>query len=92
MLIFSTTWRAISKAFKIMQHAPAGEALDLGAWMKLYEPELDQLPRAVLVLSLSLSEDSLMAATVLLKKWMSQDTSRHDMASYLEEHHPVDDT
>jgi hypothetical protein len=75
-----------------MQHAPAGDAMDLGAWMKLYEPELDQLPRAVLVLSLSPSEEPLMAAPVLLKKWMSQGTSPHEMASYLEEHHPVDDT
>jgi hypothetical protein len=80
----------LSKAFKIMQHAPTEDSVELGVWMKLYEPEFEQLPRAVLVINLSLSEESLIVAKAILKKWMSQDTSTQEMSSYLEKHHPAD--
>jgi hypothetical protein len=89
--IFDARSDRLGKAFRIMQHEPTGEAMELAAWIKSYEAEFTVLPRSELFLNLSLSDESLEAATKMLKKWMSPDTTLEEMQTYIAEHYPADD-
>lgn len=72
--------KRLNRAYRIMQHRPLGDKeIDLSAWIKQYEEEYSDLPRSELVINLSLSEESMRLATVLLQKWMTPETTAEEM-------------
>lgn|SRR5690606_32115395 len=78
----------LKRAFRILQHPPFSQDLELVGWISSAEAEYDQLPNSELVLNLSLSEESLAAAREILGKWMAPETTPESMRSYLAEKYP----
>ena len=78
----------LKRAFRIIQHRPVSQDLELVGWISNSEAEYDQLPNSELILNLSLSEESLAAAREILEKWMSPETTPESMRSYLAERYP----
>ena len=59
---------SLNRAFTIIQHVPAGNEVEIAAWVKAYEPEYSDLPNEELVINLSLSEESAALARNLLRE------------------------
>ena len=60
----------------------------LAAWVKQYEEEYEELPRAELTISLVLTEETARLAEKLLRKWMTPETTIEEMKAFIEEHAP----
>lgn len=75
----------LDRAFRIMQHRPVSDSVEVGAWVKEYEAEYTELPRSELVLNLSLSTESADLARALLQKWIMPLTTPEDMESFIEQ-------
>jgi hypothetical protein len=77
------------RAFRLIQHAPTDDDLDVSAWIKRY-PEDEGYDRTVfpadeLFVALSLSEESVQIARDLLTKWMTPGTTVEDMDVFIRE-------
>jgi len=83
--IFDGRSQKLSRAFRIMQHPPVGDEIEIAAWLKAYEEEFADLPREELVLNLSLSEESAQLARELLGKWMKTSTTVDEMNQFIRE-------
>jgi len=68
--IFDGYSQALGRAFRITQHRPAFDSVEILAWIKIYdlEGETTLLPDSELVLNLSLSDESAEAARALLSE------------------------
>jgi hypothetical protein len=76
----------LNRAFRIMQHRPVSDEVEIAAWVKSYEPEyVDPLPRDELFINLSLSQESADLARLLLQRWMRAETTPDDMESFIYE-------
>ncbi|HEV2992585.1 MAG TPA: hypothetical protein VG759_29405 [Candidatus Angelobacter sp.] len=75
----------LNRAFRIMQHLPVGDQLEIAAWLKTYEEEYSDLPREELVINLSLSQESVQLARELLIKWTTPGTPLDEMRSFIRE-------
>jgi hypothetical protein len=75
--VFDGYSQTLGRAFRIIQHLPASEGLEIVAWTKIYdfEGEPTLLPDSELVLVLSLSDESARTARTLLEAWMQPDTT-----------------
>jgi hypothetical protein len=85
----------LDRAFQILQHTAGEEGPSIAAWVKdyehdefwnedAYEDESPRLPKAMLVISLTFSEETAECARTLLRKWMSQETTATDMATFID--------
>ena len=83
--IFDGRSQRLNRAFRIIQHRPLGNDIELAAWVKTYEEEFTDLPREELVINLSLSEESTQLAKALLHKWMTPATTKDEMESFIRE-------
>jgi hypothetical protein len=81
----------LDRAFRIIQHRPQGDELEISAWLKHYEAEYADLPRDELVINLSLSEESADLVRALLKKWIVPETTSDEMAKLIQISLPVSD-
>jgi hypothetical protein len=84
--IYDGRSQKLNRAFRIIQHRPVGDELEIAAWLKSYEEEYVDLPRDELVINLSLSLESAQMAQVLLRKWMTPTTTEDEMQSFINEH------
>jgi hypothetical protein len=75
-----------NRAFRIIQHRPIGNELEIVAWLKSYEEEYVDLPGDELVINLSLPLESAQLAQVLLRKWMTPTTTKEEMQSFIREY------
>ena len=75
--------RGLNRGFRIIQHHPIGNDLEITAWLKKYEPEYTDLPTDELVINLSLSQESADLAGKLLSKWMNPETTADEMQSFI---------
>jgi hypothetical protein len=78
----------LHRAYRIYQHPPHGDHTGLAAWVKEYEEEFTELPRAELVLNLSLSDETACLAEELLRKWMNPETTTDEMKAFIAKHAP----
>lgn len=83
--IFDGRSQELNRAFRVIQHPPVGDELELVAWLQSYEEEYADLPRAELIINLSLSEESAQLANTLLRKWMTPTTTKDEMQVFLRE-------
>ena len=83
--IFDGRSDALNRAFRIMQHRPVGNDVEIAAWVKSYEPEYSDLPRDELIINLSLSQESADSVRLLLQKWMRAETTPEEMTSFIRE-------
>lgn len=89
--IFDGRSERLDRAFRIIQHLPVGDDLEITAWLKSYEAEYSDLPRHELVLNLSLSEESANLARILLQKWMLAETTPDEMKNFICDNVPRDE-
>jgi hypothetical protein len=75
----------LNRAFRIMQHRPAGDDAEIAAWIKSYESDYPDLPRDELIVNLSLSQETAGLVRLLLQKWMRAETTPEDMTSFIDE-------
>src|SRR5690348_682893 len=80
--IFDGRSERLDRAFRIIQHRPIGDDVEIAAWLKTYEAEYTDLPRHELVINLSLSQESADLARVLLRKWMSPEATPDEMLRF----------
>ena len=73
----------INRAFRIIQHEPVNDELELAAWLKSYEEEYSELPNEELVINLSLSAESAELAKKLLHRWMVPTTTVGEMQTFI---------
>jgi len=79
----------LDRAYRIHQGPSVkGRPPGLAAWVKQYEEEYEELPRAELTISLVLSEETARLAEKLLRKWMTPETTIEEMKVFLKEHAP----
>jgi hypothetical protein len=83
--IFDGRSEKLNRAFRIMQHRPVGDDVEIVAWVKSYEPEYSDLPHDELVINLSLSQESANLARLLLQEWMRAETTPEYMTSFIRE-------
>jgi hypothetical protein len=72
----------MNRAFKVLQHPPVEEELELVAWLTPYEEEYPDFPEE-LTLTMSLSEESAELARILLRKWMTPSTAYDEMKTFI---------
>ena len=72
------------RAFRVLQHPPLDDELELVAWLTPYEEEYPDIPEE-LVLNMSLSDVSADLARTLLRKWMSPETTFAAMKAFIRE-------
>jgi hypothetical protein len=73
----------LDRAFRIIQHEPLSEDLEIVAWLSTCEPEYPDIPGAELVLNLSLSEESSKLAETLLRTWIRPETTLESMKEFI---------
>jgi len=75
--IFDGYSQALRRAFRIMQHEPGSDEVEIAAWTKIYDLEGERtlLPECELVVGLSLSDESARIARDLLHEWMQPQTT-----------------
>jgi len=79
----------LGRAYRIHQNPMReGHEPGLAAWVKEYEKEYDELPRAELFLNLTLCEETARLAEKLLRKWMTPETTVEEMKAFIAEHAP----
>jgi hypothetical protein len=78
--------RRSNRAFRVLQHRPASEDLEIVAWLKTHDEGYDELPSAELVINMSLSEESGRMARKLLSMWMTPNTTAEQMQRFIDEH------
>jgi hypothetical protein len=90
--IFDGYSQALGRAFRIIQHPPVSEGVEIAAWTKTYgsEAEPTLLPDSELVLNLSLSDESARIAQTLLRTWMKPDTTPSAMEAVIDASLPAD--
>lgn len=82
--IFDGRSDRLDRAFRIMQHRPVSDDVEIAGWVKSYEPEyVDPLPRDELFINLSLSQESADLVRLLLQKWMRAETTPDDMTNFI---------
>jgi hypothetical protein len=84
--IFDARSKKLNRAFRIIQHRPEKDELEIAAWIKTYEEEYIDLPRAELVINLSLSQESADVARRLLVLWMTPTTTVDEMQLFIRQH------
>jgi hypothetical protein len=78
----------LMRAFRIIQHAPMSDDLEIVGWISACEEEYAELPRHELVINMSLSEESLSEALEILRMWMSPETTVGFMETHLKDTYP----
>ncbi|MDP3151498.1 MAG: hypothetical protein Q8N23_02435 [Archangium sp.] len=81
--IFDGRSERLDRSFRIIQQPAVSDEVELAAWVAVYEPEFDEMPRAELFLNLSLSEESVALAKEALRKWMTPSTSVAEMNDFI---------
>lgn len=81
----------LNRAFRVIQHHPAGDAVEVVAWLQAYEEEFTELPAHELVINLCLTKESAEIVRVLLSKWMLPETTIDEMKGFLSENLPRSD-
>jgi hypothetical protein len=71
----------LDRAFRIIQHPPTNDEIQIAAWLNSGEGE--ELPRHELVISIALSEESAQITEDLLRKWMNPETTPEDIQSFI---------
>jgi len=84
--IFDGRSLKLDRGFRIFQQIPSGEDIKIAAWLKSYEEQYSHFPREVLVINLSLSEESAQMARNLLVMWMKPETTVEEMQRFISEH------
>lgn len=79
----------LDRAYRIHQGPPVADLPPgLAAWVQQYEEQYEELPRAILTISLVLSEETERLAEKLLRKWMTPETTVEGMKAFIREHVP----
>jgi len=76
--IYDARSRKINRAFRVLQHRPVSENLEIVAWLKTYDDESPEFPSAEMVINLSLSEESEHMARELLPKITTTSSANKD--------------
>jgi hypothetical protein len=84
--IYDGRSRQINRAFKILQHRPVSDDLEIAAWLERNGEEYPEIPGEELVLNLSLSEETGHIARRLLSMWMTPNITAEEMQQFIREH------
>jgi hypothetical protein len=77
--------RSINRAFRIIQHRPVSNDLEIAAWLEVNAGGYPEIPGSELVFNLSLSEESGRLARMLLSMWMMPETTVGEMQRFIDE-------
>jgi hypothetical protein len=83
--IYDGRSRKNSRAFRVLQHRPVSDNLEIVAWLETNREGYPEIPNAELVLNLSLSEESGQMARKLLSTWMMPNISAEEMQRFIHE-------
>jgi len=72
----------MNRAFKVLQHPPVEDELELVAWLTPYEEEYPDFPEE-LTMKMSLSDESGELSRTLLREWMTPSTTYDDMKTFI---------
>lgn len=75
----------LGRAYQIIQSRAGGDELEISAWITSYEEEYVEMPRHELFINLSFSEESADIAAVLLRRWMTPQTTLGEMRDLIVE-------
>jgi hypothetical protein len=83
--IYDARSRKINRAFRVIQHRPVSDDLEIAAWLESNSKEYPEVPSEELVFNLSLSEESGQIARKLLAMWMMPNTTAEAMGRFIDE-------
>lgn len=84
--IYDGRSRQINRAFRVLQHRPVSDDLEIAAWLERNGEGYPEIPSAELVFNLSLSEESGQMARRLLSMWMTPNITAEEMRQFIREH------